>query len=96
MPPPPPAKQWTIKNIVIHYDFGEKFSFHKLLCDKDFSFEPELFPAALISKWSPAHVTLFPNGKAMLTGIKSESEAVSVINKIPSFLKSKLALDQRL
>lgn len=57
-------------------------------CNKDFSFEPELFPAALISKWAPAHVTLFPNGKGLITGIKSKAEASFIINEIPSFLET--------
>ena len=39
----------------------------------DVSYEVELFPAALIRKWYPAHVALFHNGKMIVTGVKSVS-----------------------
>lgn len=57
------------------------------MCTKDLSYEPELFPAALISKWQPAHVTLFPNGKGMITGVKSYDEAVTILQQLSSFIE---------
>ena len=55
------------------------------MCSKDFSFEPELFPAALISKWHPAHVSV-SNGKGMITGVKSQDEAECILDELPFFL----------
>lgn len=77
-----------MNNIVLRCDFGERFRFNHVICNSNFSYEPELFPAALISKWNPAHVTLFPNGKVMLTGVKSIKEASKIIDKLHSFLHS--------
>ena len=77
---------WKVNNMVIRYNFNRRFKFHNVMCNHYFSFEPELFPAALISRWNPAHVTLFPNGNCMLTGIKSK-EALSILAKVPVFLQ---------
>ena len=75
-----------MNNLVFRFDFAKQIKFKDCTCTKDFSFEPELFPAALISKWQPAHVTLFSNGKGMITGVKSQDEAECILNKLPSFL----------
>ena len=83
---------WKVNNCVCEFDFNRRFKFEKIPCDKDFSYEPELFPAALISKWAPAHVTLFSNGKGLVTGVKSETEAMSYLCQLPSFLSSKTSL----
>ena len=48
----------------------------------------EIFPAALISKWLPAHVTLFANGKGMITGIKDEASAVRLLSEIEHYIAS--------
>ena len=80
--------EWKVNNIVTSFIIKKKFKFDKMNCNKNFSFEPELFPAALISKWTPAHVTLFPNGKGMITGVKSEDDARRIIKEIPNFLQS--------
>ena len=34
-------------------------------------YEAELFPAALIRKWAPAHVAVFHNGRVIITGVKN-------------------------
>ena len=61
--------------------------FEKIPCNKHFSYEPELFPAALISKWSPAHITLFTNGKGMVTGVRHAIEALTVLRQTFLFIK---------
>ena len=86
--PLPQVTDWKVNNIVSSFNFKKKFHFKKMKCNKHFSFEPELFPAALISKWTPAHVTLFHNGKGMITGVKSEDDARHIIKEIPNFLQS--------
>lgn len=60
----------------------------RVRCDKDFSYEPELFPAALLSKWQPIHVTLFPNGKGNMSGVKNLSDVHSILRDIPPFVQS--------
>lgn len=77
---------WKVNNIVFHFDLLKHIKFCNCTCTKDFSFEPELFPAALISKWQPAHVTLFSNGKGMITGVKSHDSAQYILSELPSFL----------
>ena len=77
-----------MNNVVFHFDFGKRFKFEHLMCNKEFSYEAELFPAALISKWHPIHITLFPNGKGMITGIKYKQEALTTLCKVPYFLEN--------
>ena len=74
------------------FQFEKTFSFRIASCDRYFSYEPELFPAALISKWHPIHVTLFPNGKGNMSGVKSPHDIVPILEKIPTFVKSQLLL----
>ena len=83
---PPCQLQWTVNNIVFQFNLHRRFKFDRYKCNKDFSFEPELFPAALISRWIPAHVTLFSNGRGMITGVKERSTAVELLRKLPAFL----------
>ena len=78
--------QWKVNNIVLHFDLLKRIKLRGSICTKDFSFEPEVFPAALISKWHPSHVTLFPNGKGMITGVKCQEEAQCILDELPSFL----------
>ena len=58
----------------------------KVTCTKDIFFEPELFPAMLLSQWRPGHVTLFPNGHGMITGVKDRKAAVAIIHKLCDFI----------
>ena len=84
--------RWSVNNIVVHFDLKSKFSFDKLVCNGKVSYEPEIFPAALISKWrsSPKHVTLFPNGKGIITGIHRRSQAIDILQDIIVDFKSRL------
>lgn len=77
---------FSVSNFVFHLHLNQHVKFKHIPCGKDFSYEPELFPAALISKWQPCHVTLFPNGKAMLTGVQSRDSALYIIDELISFL----------
>ena len=52
--------------------------------NSDIFFEAELFPAALIRKWEPAHVALFHNGKLVITGIKSLEQCQDILHAIHS------------
>lgn len=78
---------WKVNNLVLRCDLMKQIKFNDCLCSKDFSYEPELFPAALISKWYPTHVTLFPNGKCTITGVKNKDTAQCIIDELPSYLR---------
>ena len=79
--------RWKLNNMVFHFDMTTRIKLTKCVCTKHLSYEPELFPAALISKWQPAHVTLFPNGKGMITGIKSYDESLSILRQLFTFIQ---------
>ena len=49
-------------------------------------YEAELFPAALIRRWAPAHVALFPSGSLVCTGIKDLSAFRNIITHLSSYL----------
>ena len=55
----------------------------------DISMEAELFPAALIRKWHPAHVALFHNGKVIITGVKCMTDFHTTLTQLLDFLQNK-------
>ena len=55
--------------------------------DKHVFYEVELFPAALIRKWHPAHIAVFHNGKVIITGVKT----IPVLSDIVSHLEVYIA-----
>ena len=55
---------------------------NNILCTKNVFFEPEIFPAILLSTWKPAHVTLFANGRGMITGVKNKVTAIETLYKV--------------
>ena len=80
-------REWKINNAVFHFNLYRQFKLDQFLSAYDFSYEPELFPAALISKWRPAHVTLFPNGKGMITGVKQKEHALTILREVEAFFQ---------
>ena len=54
--------------------------------DSSVFYESELFPAALVRKWQPAHVALFHNKRIVITGVKSMDELPPLFSKITYFL----------
>ena len=57
-------------------------NFDNLICNHQISYEPELFPAAILSYWHPKKVTLFPSGHVNITGLKSVSDAIPILNSL--------------
>ena len=51
--------------------------------------ELELFPAALIRKWHPAHVAVFHNGKVIVTGIQTMTDFYTTLSHLLDFLQNK-------
>ena len=50
-------------------------------------YESELFPAALLRQWKPAHVAVFHNGKCVVSGCKSLSQAESIFQSLNDYLE---------
>ena len=81
------ATTWTLKNIVVTAQLKKAVCLQKIATsDYNLFYECELFPAALIKKWHPAHVTLFHNGRVVITGIKNEETLKNVFHSLSSFL----------
>ena len=80
--------QWIVTNLVVTFHIEHRFLFNKLVCNGRLSYEPELFPALLLSKAKAPHVTLFPNGKGVITGIRQCSEAISALQEALTYIKS--------
>ena len=73
------ATMLTIVNLVTSLQLPSNINF-KNIChsNHDLFYEVELFPAALLRKWSPAHVAVFHNGKMIVTGVSN----LNVVNDI--------------
>ena len=84
------VSKWIVNNLVVYFDLHSSFTFNGILCNGRISYEPELFPALLLSKKSTAHVTLFQNGKGIVTGVRSTVEAIHVLQDILIDLKRRL------
>ena len=79
---------WSVTNLVIQfYVENTCFNFQNIMCNGRVSYEPELFPALLMTEAKSAHVTLFPNGKGVITGIRRYSDALTLINSTVAHLK---------
>ena len=77
----------VISNIVISAQLNKNPCLRKLAHSNNHIFyEIELFPAALIRKWRPAHVAVFHNGKVIVTGVKSMSECETIFSQLLSYL----------
>ena len=79
-----------MNNLVVYFDLRSVFTFTGILCNGRISYEPELFPALLLSKKSTTHVTLFQNGKGIVTGVRRPVEAIEVLQDILKDLKYRL------
>ena len=79
----------VITNIVISTQLPMKKLCLRNMNDVGVFYETELFPAALIHKWQPAHVALFHNGKVIITGVKSVEKCYEILTSLIQFLCSK-------
>jgi len=81
--------EMTISNMVMSVQLKRKVCLNKIpWSDSNVFHEVELFPAALIRKWSPIHIALFQNGRVIATGLKSASEFFNVMTDLYSFLET--------
>ena len=83
------TNQLTIVNIVLHIDLQRDLCLKRIRqSDNSLFYEIEIFPAALIRKWEPAHVALFHNGNIIITGVKSVKKCKSVLTSLEKYLRS--------
>ena len=68
--------------MVVYFELCSTFTFSGLLCNGRLSYEPELFPALLVSKKANVHVTLFQNGKGVVTGVRSALKAIDALQEL--------------
>lgn len=79
----------TIANIVVCASLEKKCCLRQIVHSNSYHFyEIEIFPAALIHKWSPAHVALFHNGKVIITGVKSIPECEKIMSYLSDYLNT--------
>ena len=83
------ASPLVISNIVISAQLMKKKLCLRNMNDVDVFYETELFPAALIQKWHPAHVAVFHNGKVILTGVKTVKKCHEILTSLIQFLDKK-------
>ena len=77
----------TLDNLVISTQLTESFTFSNIReSNSDLCYEPELFPAALVSQWLPVHVAIFHNGKVIITGLKSEKQAHDILDSLTNYV----------
>jgi len=82
-----------ISNIVASGRFSKEIDISKLYQEVDFieaEYEPETYPALLIKiivNGNKRHVTLYKNGKYIITGAKSETEVNDIYCAIIKILK---------
>ena len=76
-----------VTNLVISSHLSERISLPQS-SNHELSYEPELFPAMLISRWLPVHVAVFHSGKVIITGLKSESQVSPILDDIVQYLRT--------
>ena len=82
-----PITPLAILNLVISAQLKMSLCLQKIVqSNANHIYEVELFPAALISKWHPAHVAVFHNGKVILTGVKSVTACKEIFSLLLSYL----------
>ena len=80
----------TLVNLVVSLQLPSNINLKNIShSNRDLSYEVELFPAALIRKWHPAHVAVFHNGKMIVTGIKSLNVVNDIYNSVKTFCSEK-------
>ena len=78
--------QPKLKNMVVCCKFLKSFSLYGRPSNNNFFYEAELFPAALIRRWAPAHIALFPSGSLLVTGIKEWRAFDRIITNLRTYL----------
>lgn len=78
---------FVVDNLVISAQLSDHVKLSNIhASNHTLCYEPELFPAILISCWLPVHVTLFYNSKVVITGLKSEKQADIVLDRLINYV----------
>lgn len=80
--------QPVLKNMVVYCKYKKFFRLRNRPSNAHYFYEAELFPAALIRRWAPAHIALFPSGSLLCTGIKDWCTFHQVIHDLSSYLNT--------
>ena len=78
----------TTVNMVLRVTVPQTVTRKLSSSDSSIFYEPELFPAILLTNWAPAHIHIFHNGKALITGVKSLDEANLIYKDLLDFIHS--------
>ena len=80
------------QNIVATVDFGESMDLEALSQGAGAIYEPEQFPGAILRVKEPfvCSVLVFGSGKAVLTGLKSQTQIEPTIEKLKEIIESNL------
>ena len=62
-------------------------NFNGLVCNSLVNYEPEIFPAVILSYWSPMKVTLFHTGHINLTGVKNVNDVIPIVSSLQSMFQ---------
>ena len=76
-----------VSNLVISSHFNEHISLPKC-SNHELTYEPELFPAMLISRWLPVHVAVFHTGKVIVTGLTCETQVLPMLSAVIDYLRT--------
>lgn len=74
----------TVQTCTFTHNLESEINLNKL--NHAFKYEGELFPAAYLRLQNGAHVNLFHTGKVVITGAKTEKDAVDIINYIKQII----------
>lgn len=95
LPPPPHHRQLILilRNLVISAQLNNRIHlarFPHSAGSRDAFYEPELFPALQINKWTPLHIAVFASGHCVIAGLTTFNCAYlcSVLTNLVTFLSS--------
>ena len=78
----------VLQNMVVACKYNKSFRLHGRPSNAQFFYETEIFPAALIRRWAPAHIALFPSGSLLCTGIREWRSFNNIIRDLSFFLNT--------
>ncbi len=82
--------EMKLKNMVVSAQLNKGIRLRKISTgNRQLQYDGEVFPAALITKWAPAHVSVFKNGIAIITGLKTASQTYFILNSLVKFLNKR-------
>jgi len=86
----PVTLQCKVQNIVVVASFGDIINLEELAKNYKVIYEPELFPGGILKIERPYKATalIYASGKAIVTGLKAESQISIVIQEIESIIES--------